>query len=60
MAGEKMKLVKETMDFVISQLSASDRLAVVAYDNVMEVPLELQNMNESGKVYSFSKNEMIL
>lgn len=48
-----MRLVKETLNFVVSQLTKADRLAIVAYDNVMEVPLELQNMSDQGKVSLF-------
>lgn len=49
MAGEKLKLVKETMHFVVKQLTDLDRLGVIAYDDSVTISLELTNMNANGK-----------
>lgn len=37
MSGEKLENAKKAMNFVIDQLSATDYLSIVAYDNMIEV-----------------------
>lgn len=49
MSGEKIKLCKETLLFSAKQLHSKDRLAVVAYDNDVTIPLDLCNMDQRGK-----------
>eukprot|EP00128_Syssomonas_multiformis_P018888 Colp12_sorted_trinity150504_noHs@29130 len=55
MGGQKIELVMDTMLFVISQLSSNDRLAVVIYDDVIEVLFDFKKMNESGREYATSQ-----
>ena len=50
MSGSKMTLTKQTLHYVVSQLTSLDRLGIVSYDNEIETPLMLTNMDESGKV----------
>jgi len=45
----KMNLVKETLSFVVKQLKAADRLAIVTYDEHIETALPLTPMNSDGK-----------
>ena len=45
-----MTLTKQTLHYVVSQLTSLDRLGIVSYDNEIETPLMLTNMDESGKV----------
>ncbi|XP_065845374.1 uncharacterized protein [Oscarella lobularis] len=49
MSGEKMKLVKETMHFVVDQLKETDRLGIVSYDTMVYTDLGLTVMNAAGR-----------
>ncbi|XP_064400224.1 uncharacterized protein LOC135346514 [Halichondria panicea] len=49
MKGEKLKLVKETLHFVIDQLKETDRLSVVTYDAYIYVNFDLMLMNKANK-----------
>ncbi len=53
MSGTKLDLVKKTLHFVESQLTPTDRLGIVAYDDHVTMPLSLTAMDwkaSSGKV----------
>ncbi|XP_003383100.1 PREDICTED: uncharacterized protein LOC100635885 [Amphimedon queenslandica] len=49
MHGEKLDLVKETLEFVIDQLKDTDRLSVVTYDTNVKVDFGLTTMNQENK-----------
>jgi len=49
MQGEKIKLVKDTLNFLLQQLRASDRLSIVTYDTKVFTDLQLRHMNAEGK-----------
>lgn len=49
MHGEKLDLVKETLEFVIDQLKDTDRLSVVTYDTHVKVDFPLTTMNAANK-----------
>ena len=49
MSGEKLKLVKETMKFVVSNLTDSDNIAIVTYDSNVKTLQELTAMTKNGK-----------
>jgi len=49
MRGEKLRLVKVTLEFVINQLKPQDRLGVVSYDHCVKTELQLTNMTPEGK-----------
>jgi uncharacterized protein YegL len=50
MAGSKLNLCKETLRFLINNLSANDRLSVVTYNSHINVEFELTNMTSDAKV----------
>lgn len=49
MNGEKLELVKTTLEFIIRNLRAEDRLGVVSFDTHVTTVLTLTEMGESGK-----------
>jgi len=49
MSGDKMKSLKETLEFVISEMGQKDRLAIVEYDSNVKTTLPLTRMDEAGK-----------
>lgn len=49
MSGEKIKLVVETLLFIIDELKETDRLCLVAFDNVSEILTNLTPMTEENK-----------
>jgi len=49
MSGEKLKLVLQTLAFVIRQLQSKDKLSVVTYDDHVAVTLNLTHMTQDGK-----------
>jgi len=50
MGGAKIKLVKETLSFVVDQLSDADKLSLVVFDHTIEKVLNPSNMTKSNKV----------
>lgn len=55
MGGEKIKLVVETLLFIIDEMQETDRLALVAFDNVSEIltsltPMTAENRDKFKKV----------
>jgi len=46
---DKMKLVQDTLLFMVQQLKESDRLGLVVYDQNVDTLLPLSNMNSTGK-----------
>lgn len=55
MAGQKLELVKKTLQFVLTQLNEKDRLAVVSYDDKVCVEFGLCNMTKQNKDFASSK-----
>lgn len=49
MKGEKIQLVRETLDFVIGELEPMDRVAIVTFDDKAEVISPLSAMTPTGK-----------
>jgi uncharacterized protein YegL len=49
MAGDKIKLVRETLEFVVKQLKSDDKLGVVLFDSSIDVLLPLTKMDAGGK-----------
>lgn len=49
MEGDKLKLVQETLEFVVANLKADDRLGLVAFDSNVSTPLALMAMDAKGK-----------
>jgi uncharacterized protein YegL len=60
MSGEKINLVRETLQFVVTQLTSTDRMGIVVYDDVVEVSLVLTGMDDAGKVRRCSKERIVL
>jgi Mg-chelatase subunit ChlD len=54
MSGGKLDLVKETMRFVVEELSAEDELGIVAFDDTVEERLTLSRMDQVGKERALS------
>jgi hypothetical protein len=50
MAGEKIDLVKKTCNFILKQLTSSDRFSVVSYDTHVTLEFGLTNMTPAHKV----------
>lgn len=59
MAGEKLELVKRTLEFVLTQLTDKDRLALVTYDTNVYVDFGLMNMTKDNKKAASSKIQNI-
>ncbi|KAL3138377.1 hypothetical protein ABBQ32_006179 [Trebouxia sp. C0010 RCD-2024] len=49
MAGGKLNAVKKTMNFLVQQMSAVDRLSIVTFSNDVLTDLPLRRMTESNK-----------
>jgi len=49
MAGEKMRLTKETAKLVTKELGATDRLSIISYDTEVVCSMPLSQMNATGK-----------
>ena len=49
MAGEKMKMLHETVNLMVENLKSQDRLSLVSYDSEIETVLELTSMDSRGK-----------
>ncbi|KAG2381503.1 hypothetical protein C9374_006492 [Naegleria lovaniensis] len=49
MSGEKITLVKDTLDFVIGALGPKDRLSIVSFDDEFFTNLKLTSMNMDGR-----------
>ena len=49
MSGDKLKLVKETLIFVIDQLDETDRVCLITFDDWAEVNAKLNSMTNKNK-----------
>ncbi|WP_411024985.1 vWA domain-containing protein, partial [Salmonella sp. s54836] len=49
MSGSKLALVKKTLHFVVSQLTAKDRLCLVVYDDSVDIVFPLTNITVENK-----------
>mmetsp|Transcript_13561 Transcript_13561/g.38593 ORF Transcript_13561/g.38593 Transcript_13561/m.38593 type:complete len:592 (-) Transcript_13561:665-2440(-) len=49
MGGDKIKLLKKTTEYIVTQLSEEDRLGVVAYDSSVQEVLPTQYMTDDAK-----------
>jgi Mg-chelatase subunit ChlD len=49
MAGSKIKLCKQTIEFLINELGPGDRLGLVSYNTRVDVDFELMPMTAEGK-----------
>merc|ERR1712137_1020248 len=54
MSGSKIASLKETLEFIIKEMSKKDRLAIVEYDTNVRVTLNLTTMDETGKAIATS------
>ncbi|WP_411025079.1 VWA domain-containing protein, partial [Salmonella sp. s54836] len=59
MSGEKLKLVKTTLEFVVSQLTAKDRLCLVVYDDVVDIVFPLTYVTSGNKTDIMSKIQSV-
>eukprot|EP00794_Sanderia_malayensis_P010279 gene10279-11335_t len=55
MAGQKLTLVKKTLEFFITQLKECDRLAVITYDTHVYVDFGLMAMSKENKARCSAK-----
>jgi len=60
MEGEKLKLVLQTLAFIVRQLQSKDKLAVVTYDDQVATPLGLTAMTSDGKTIANNKVKSIV
>eukprot|EP00656_Telonema_subtile_P001231 TRINITY_DN10572_c0_g2_i2.p1 TRINITY_DN10572_c0_g2~~TRINITY_DN10572_c0_g2_i2.p1 ORF type:complete len:551 (+),score=157.79 TRINITY_DN10572_c0_g2_i2:117-1769(+) len=49
MSGEKLKLVKATLRFLVSQLSSEDKFSLVVWDDTVDTVFAPAKMNPEGK-----------
>jgi len=49
MGGEKIRLVKESLLFMIDQLKSGDRLSIVSFDSSVKVEINLTDVDEKRK-----------
>lgn len=56
MSGDKLELCKKTIQFLMGEMSAHDRLGLVTYDTKVKNEFPLMNMDQEGK----AKTEHIL
>lgn len=49
MSGEKINLVKKTLDYIISLLNQQDRLALIVFDDQSEKYFDLKQVSQSNK-----------
>jgi Mg-chelatase subunit ChlD len=59
MCGNNMKLVKNTLKFIIKQLTKKDKLAVVSYSDYAQVEFGLTPMDDNGKRLAIEKVDQI-
>lgn len=59
MAGEKIKMVKETLKTLINFLSSKDRLSVILFSSTAEVLFKLKKATEEKKTEMRVKIEKI-
>jgi Mg-chelatase subunit ChlD len=59
MAGEKIQLVKKSMECVIQQLKPTDQFGIVAFDDTVETMLPLTSMTPEGKARALHAAEGI-
>ena len=50
MNGEKIQLVKETLNFLVDELKDIDRLSFIVFDNKFQVLSHLSPMTEENKL----------
>jgi hypothetical protein len=50
MSGEKITLVKQTMVFVVDNMTETDCLGIISYDDTVMTNLHLTPMDAKGKV----------
>ena len=55
MSGDKINLVKETLLFVLNQVTAKDRLCLIVYDEEVESVFALTYVTEESRSYLKSK-----
>jgi uncharacterized protein YegL len=49
MRGEKIELVKETLGFMVDQLSKEDRLSLISFDSDITLDFDFTDMSNDGK-----------
>lgn len=49
MSGRNIQLVKNTLQFIIKQLTKNDKLAVITYSDSAQVEFGLTSMDDNGK-----------
>lgn len=49
MGGSKIKLVKETIAYLLKELNEDDRFALIVFSSESEISIPLTKMNEEGK-----------
>mmetsp|Transcript_55405 Transcript_55405/g.113280 ORF Transcript_55405/g.113280 Transcript_55405/m.113280 type:complete len:604 (+) Transcript_55405:169-1980(+) len=54
MAGEKMRLVKQSCNFLLNQLSSTDKMGLVEYDTTVNTVIELARTSDSFKAEAAS------
>jgi len=59
MKGQKLDLVLQAINFIIRQLSHTDRLALVTYDQHAAVNFPLTHMNREGRTIALDKVKTI-
>jgi len=59
MAGQKLKLVKTTLTFMLQQLREEDRLSVVTYDTNVHLDFGLMKMSKENKELCLDKIQQI-
>ena len=59
MSGEKMKLVKSSLEFMVDQMKEEDHLSIVTFDTNVETILNVTKMNKEGKEISRKKIKSI-
>ena len=57
MSGEKLPLVKKTLLFVVSQLTAADRICLIVYDDTVDLIFNLTSVTAENKPEIESKIE---
>eukprot|EP01023_Acetabularia_acetabulum_P048827 TRINITY_DN51773_c0_g1_i1.p2 TRINITY_DN51773_c0_g1~~TRINITY_DN51773_c0_g1_i1.p2 ORF type:complete len:181 (-),score=25.57 TRINITY_DN51773_c0_g1_i1:14-514(-) len=59
MGGDKINSLRETLKFVINEMSKKDKLAIVEYDTNVNVSLRLTTMDEAGRQNAKSVTDSI-
>jgi uncharacterized protein YegL len=60
MSGEKIKLVKASLHFMVQQLKAQDHISIVTFDSEVETLLGITQMNMDGKELAKKKIDTIV